>query len=376
MAASRSLRAAASLIAASPVAPAAAVRRALPPRAAAAAAAVSQAGAQRRPFSSSSSSSSSNRPLFLSGTAISLAVFAAGVAAFYSANAERHRLHLDAPPSSAAGARVGILPDAAEGTRKDPATGTDLPLRLRPISTQTELSLVGLGVRTVSFLKVRVYVAGVYLAESRTSAPRSGPQASAEEVLRNLLDAGTPLVVRIVPVRSTDFNHLRDGFTRSVQARLKAARKAGALGPEADEALARSLQELKALFPPSSLPKGAALDLVVHPVGGSGGGVGGSKARMALTLEHGGKVLGTLQPPAEGSEAAKGGWSVARELVLAYVADKNEISTPVSQSSSSRSLIYSSSPDSSGPKLTDLPFLLPRLQVKLSVTEGLKEKLR
>ncbi|KAE8227450.1 hypothetical protein CF319_g102 [Tilletia indica] len=277
---------------------------------------------------------------FIAGTALSLGLFAA----FLSYDSEGRKVHCEAPPPPP-GARVGIVPvpDEEGGLkRKDPATGTELPEILSsPVSFRDgkgELSLVGLGVRTVSFLKVRVYVAGLYIdraalgrAEKEGGLVVRGPEGkSTEETVRDMLDAGVPFVIRIVPVRSTDFNHLRDGFTRSVQARLKAARKANSLPAAADEDLSSSLQSLKSLFPPSSLPKGSSLDLVVHPTPASGGRTG--KARMALSLEHEGKVLGTLEPPTPGSEAAKGGWSVARELVLAYVADKNEISTPLKSS--------------------------------------------
>ncbi|KAE8270845.1 hypothetical protein A4X09_0g1475 [Tilletia walkeri] len=277
---------------------------------------------------------------FIAGTALSLGLFAA----FLSYDSEGRKVHCEAPPPSP-GARVGIVPvpDEEGGVkRKDPATGTELPEILSsPVSFRDgkgELSLVGLGVRTVSFLKVRVYVAGLYIdraalgrAEKEGAVVVKGSEGkSTEETVRDMLDAGVPFVIRIVPVRSTDFNHLRDGFTRSVQARLKAARKDKSLPAAADEDLSSSLQSLKSLFPPSSLPKGSSLDLVVHPTPASGGRTG--KARMALSLEHEGKVLGTLEPPTPGSEAAKGGWSVARELVLAYVADKNEISTPLKSS--------------------------------------------
>lgn len=47
---------------------------------------------------------------------------------------------------------------------------------------------------------------------------------------------------------------------------------------------------------------------------------------MVLSVEYDGKVLGRVDPPKD--EA--GGFSVARELCLAYFADKDEISKPVS----------------------------------------------
>ncbi|KAE8226254.1 hypothetical protein CF326_g7731, partial [Tilletia indica] len=217
---------------------------------------------------------------FIAGTALSLGLFAA----FLSYDSEGRKVHCEAPPPPP-GARVGIVPVLPEGgvKRKDPATGTELPEILSsPVSFRDgkgELNLVGLGVRTVSFLKVRVYVAGLYIDRAALGrlekegglVVRGSEGKSTEETVRDMLDAGVPFVIRIVPVRSTDFNHLRDGFTRSVQARLKAARKANSLPAAADEDLSSSLQSLKSLFPPSSLPKGSSLDLVVHPTPASGG---------------------------------------------------------------------------------------------------------
>ena len=47
----------------------------------------------------------------------------------------------------------------------DPDTSTLHPVTLPLTSTTTPLTLVGLGVRTVSFLSVRVYSAGFYVED-------------------------------------------------------------------------------------------------------------------------------------------------------------------------------------------------------------------
>ena len=90
---------------------------------------------------------------------------------------------------------------------------------------------------------------------------------SSEELISNLLDQGITFAIRIVPVRSTDYNHLRDGFTRAIQGRAKLARKSDLLSSNADEALNASLQDLKEAFPKASLSKGSALDLLSIPSG-------------------------------------------------------------------------------------------------------------
>lgn len=53
------------------------------------------------------------------------------------------------------------------GPSVDSATSINFPQTLRPLAlSSSSLSLVGLGVRTVSFLRVKVYSAGFYLEES------------------------------------------------------------------------------------------------------------------------------------------------------------------------------------------------------------------
>jgi hypothetical protein len=93
------------------------------------------------------------------------------------------------------------------------------------------------------------------------------PQLSGEALISNLLDTGAKCALRIVPVRNTDFSHLRDGFTRAVQARQKIARTSKSLSEEDEVRIGESLQKLKALFPAQSVPKGKALVLLRTPTG-------------------------------------------------------------------------------------------------------------
>jgi len=124
------------------------------------------------------------------------------------------------------------------------STPSATPVSDRPgagaMSGEEEYSLLGLGVRSVSFLSIQVYVLGLYVRTSDLSTlqaafvkhARSSPSGSAlipdekEALKKDLLDpeksleiwnkilkeTGTRTVVRIVPTRGTDFNHLRDGW--------------------------------------------------------------------------------------------------------------------------------------------------------------------
>jgi hypothetical protein len=107
-----------------------------------------------------------------------------------------------------------------------------------------------------------------------------------------------------VPVRNTDFGHLRDGFTRTLLARAKDARKRGELSPEEDERITTAIQQLKAVFPAGSVPKNSVLTLVRTPAG--------------LAVEYEGRVAGTVADS----------W-VADNLIKAYFAEA-PISPPVS----------------------------------------------
>jgi len=49
---------------------------------------------------------------------------------------------------------------------EDPETSTPFPLSLNLLTPTPPLTLIGLGVRKVSFLRVKVYSAGFYLEES------------------------------------------------------------------------------------------------------------------------------------------------------------------------------------------------------------------
>lgn len=116
-------------------------------------------------------------------------------------------LQLDAPPS--------------ENFTLDPATKTPLPNSIPSPSSfksSSDLKLVGLGVRTVSFLSVRVYVSGLYVEEKALNGKLQSLPAwkgynkerllslkgeeseegkRGEELIRELVKAGIPCVVRI-----------------------------------------------------------------------------------------------------------------------------------------------------------------------------------
>ncbi|KAL7276752.1 hypothetical protein RUND412_000250 [Rhizina undulata] len=152
-------------------------------------------------------------------------------------------------------------------------TGTGVPafpktLRMEENGEEGEYTLVGLGIRTVSFLSIQVYVIGFYIhvddlakvqaallrrvqpgATTATPDERSGlrsllrDKTLGEEFFTEALEkGGWRSVVRIVPTRNTDYQHLRDGWVRGIQARTTKS-------PLYDDAaFVASLSDFKALF--------------------------------------------------------------------------------------------------------------------------------
>lgn len=145
---------------------------------------------------------------------------------------------------------------------------------------QTEYTLLGLGIRTVSFLSIQVYVVGLYVettALGRLQAAlvhRTNETASAlisgekDELRRKLLDPEqsnliwesllrdpslkSNMAIRIVPTRDTNFAHLRDGLFRGITKRMQEAdleaRKSQTPSEFGDEAFGAATKEFKALF--------------------------------------------------------------------------------------------------------------------------------
>ncbi|RMD39504.1 hypothetical protein DV735_g5626, partial [Chaetothyriales sp. CBS 134920] len=168
------------------------------------------------------------------------------------------KISFDAGPSSVAASVVSSAgePVLAKDNDSDSVpTGTStVPLFPRTVSLATtadatakgdEYKLIGLGIRTVSMFGLQVYVVGLYVAAAdlarlqerliRTVDKTAASLAADEkDLLRQKLldpiegediwnaivkDGGIRTAWRIVPTRSTDAMHMRDGFVRGITAR-------------------------------------------------------------------------------------------------------------------------------------------------------------
>jgi len=220
------------------------------------------------------------------------------------------------PSASAEAPELPQVDDTA-GKITDAATGLAFPKSLKLTHSDSNLQLVGLGVRTVSFLRIQVYCAGLYASpdalrclhrvqgwQNYTSdklmrKPTSPEEVQGEQLMRNLMQYPVELAMRIVPTRNTDFAHLRDGLYRAVIGRMKLNND---LKEEEATEITAALDTFKSFFPKASVKKGESMVLLRTKEG-------------HLAVEYEGKTLGIL----------KNQW-ISRELLLSYFADKNPIS--------------------------------------------------
>jgi hypothetical protein len=207
------------------------------------------------------------------------------------------------------------LPSTTEGNQED-----------------SEYTLLGLGIRTVSFLSIQVYVVGLYVQTSSIATLQTNlihninPIASAlipgerEQLKTALLDAdksyeiwdslltqkgsGVKMAVRVVPTRNTDFGHLKDGWVRGITART---RDASSKGDQAfsDDSFGSALKDFKTVLSgKGKAPTGSVLLLARD----------GDGSMSVLFQETDGKVsnFGTIADE-----------RIARLIWLGYLGGKN-----------------------------------------------------
>ncbi|PSK60229.1 hypothetical protein B9Z65_1127 [Elsinoe australis] len=167
-----------------------------------------------------------------------------------------------------------FLPNAGSTTGSSQPNSAANPGNLR---NDEEYSLVGLGIRTVSFLRIQVYVMGLYIRTADLSPLQSklihyiNDSASTlvpsekEELKAALLDPVKSTEIweaflsksqvksawRISPTRSTDFAHLRDGWITGIKKGTQAAQAAikdKAAGPAETEYESESFGEAVKAF--------------------------------------------------------------------------------------------------------------------------------
>ncbi|EGV60387.1 Altered inheritance of mitochondria protein 18 mitochondrial [Yamadazyma tenuis] len=176
-------------------------------------------------------------------------------------------------------------------------------------------SMLGHGVRSVTFIGFKVYGAAIYVKDSDKSKVKSIVSERGFEKLEDV-EESTELIskicdsvdfkVRICPVRNTDFNHLRDGFVKSILSNPLSKNNA---------AVGAGLDELRTLFKgfKGSVPKNHILLLQTD------------KGKLTFTYENTKtgeiKVLGTVNEPL-----------VSKLLLISYLSSRKPLSEPLRKS--------------------------------------------
>jgi hypothetical protein len=103
---------------------------------------------------------------------------------------------------------AGLARSLAAQEVKEPRTGVTFPVK------EDGMTLLGVGVRTKTFLKVKVYAAGLYVAD----APLAGPLAvhrgrtGTPQFYRDLVWGDFPKAIVMKFVRDTTGSQIRDAF--------------------------------------------------------------------------------------------------------------------------------------------------------------------
>ncbi|KAL9607703.1 MAG: hypothetical protein Q9167_007404, partial [Letrouitia subvulpina] len=236
-----------------------------------------------------------------------------------------NRIWLPYSSASSTGTKTRTLPFGTALPANNTASG--------PSSSGEEYTLLGLGIRKVSFLRIQVYVVGIYVAtsslphlqesliRSATSSTSTAstlvsdeksalrgkllsPGPESEEIWNRVLSGapGIKTALRITPTRATDFGHMREGWVRSILSRSSPA--AGTLlgQPNLGVGLDESINAFKAIF------------------GGGRKGVGKGKV-LIMSRESAGQLNVYLE---EEEGGGGGGEETASGVPISGTADDND----------------------------------------------------
>jgi hypothetical protein len=239
------------------------------------------------------------------------------------------------------------------------------------IASDAEYTLLGLGIRKVSFLRVQVYVVGLYVKTADMSTLQNhlintvNPTASAlipdekaslresllhpensnkiwESILSREGMGGVDMAFRVVPCRGTDFKHLQDGWMRGIASRTDEVRRKQA------ELIRQQAAENKSISLPKPVEEGefsdesfgVAMKEFRNLFQGKGKAPKGSV--IVLTRNKSGTLGALYQPIVKGEKQEKMGKSswlgevrderVGRLVWLLYLGGENVSSEPARRS--------------------------------------------
>lgn len=169
-----------------------------------------------------------------------------------------------------------------------------------------EYSLAALGIRSVTFLKMQVYVVGMYICddslplfsrEFHNKSIQNGESDDPVAIFGRCLDNGARIAMRLVPVRNTDYEHLYTGFQRAIDFKAK----------EDNSIEIAHMDEFKKIFGRGKVAKNEEFILHAGPLG-------------EITIEVNGNVIGRM-------------WDrgIQHALILSYIGGKRVISESFKQ---------------------------------------------
>ena len=120
--------------------------------------------------------------------------------------------------------------EATEATVLEPSSKVPFPVHLGIPGHSEQHMLTGTGIRTKTFLKVKVYAFGLYVAEDAARTALSGfAGQSAKDLEKNdefyakLLEMGFPMTLRLVMTRNVGGDDMADAFEGALRPRVQAA---------------------------------------------------------------------------------------------------------------------------------------------------------
>jgi hypothetical protein len=186
------------------------------------------------------------------------------------------------PVTLAAAALAGGSSLAAQ-TLTEPNSGVEFPVTLTT-PTGADHVLTGTGVRTKTFLKVKVYAFGLYVEEAAARAALSGFAGKDAKALEKdkdfygaLLQMQFPMTLRLVMTRDVDGETMASAFEEALLPRVQQAAATKDM-PGGEEAL----QAFRGYFSLSEMTKEAELLFTCRPDGTLSSVVKG-EARPAIT---------------------------------------------------------------------------------------------
>lgn len=152
----------------------------------------------------------------------------------------------------------------------EPLTKTFFPAKWTSPGGQSQ-TLIGTGVRAVTFMNFHAYSMAFYLdASTRLNSSRwqtefapskwsaSNPE-SQNYYMNDLWEKSSGMSLMITPVRPTDGVHLRNGFLKLLQNRLKKEVAQQSISTDQKVEIDKALDGFKQLFPSKAISKGSKI---------------------------------------------------------------------------------------------------------------------